>query len=1399
MAAINQEELLGQLIPNVYIRRITLESGGSVNVDSNPHIDHERETLSLKETEKDSLVVNIDLVIKETLDNDEIGTWFSNQDLLKYLKIKVIQSTDPRMTGVFLTGKDVIELAIPRRAVPPTDLRMKLMAEVLNVNSVQRVHDRMSKAITVREMLVKSAFDGSPSALSQFEETVDDDGNRVFNITLRQRFEVKTSNPKHLAYFAVTSIDISQLAQDHQLQYQDLGLKSMNGKVAADVVIDEHEVIGKSFIFYDPKGKIWAGPTHRLPNGKHRSGSEETTDSMALNRVSVANTKIQDFRNVKEIKKILINLGSLDNAFLDESVTKITKSAFADPNKKVTYFSDMCLTRDKNGDAKFFFSIDMAKVIEQNTLFGGLFKEASPRLKMMLLRNTQIRQMRILRKRVRPRVGMNRLGSPTNFAPFDTNEPADLVASSSEISWKKFTPARNRRGSLKEVELATDSSFPMIRHFTGMDFTMSELTDGLYQYAVELEMDDATVELVQTKVQDLLSARNQLQVYMNDACLPSMEEYTNKTRDPHISKPSSPWNMKGLPGGSFSTKANRFTQDFTKRTRAKYRKVGLRKAPWVSAIATYAEVLDLFTDALKPASKRQKILNSLRSFTSPKTGTPGGIELVMDLIDSLIGNLTNIVGVTIDIRPSKRVESTGTVFESSIASFGRTQKSTFKLEKDFMEVFDSNVVKGSGIDYLSIGDDDTKNDDGLRSFSSKSFKSRVDLETLRFYKTLEPSIDMRVGGEVLTQDDTIRNTNYSFLSPTRIDFPKMSYKLIDEEVTKASGFTTSRSLKSGLSRYSKSLSGAKIPPVDVAREISVLMLADSVISSPTTMLVGRSVDTNLGKEGTSPGCEDDDPVKANDENIKNSTNKILNTFGSISISPATTNIIDDGRSSLLSFKRTAFAGVKPVDQSNVSLSTEPLKGLLSEAEEKDNEVQATANLANSLLTSLVQSGDGSTSNYTNPRFVQRKNPLTKNYTRPISVLSGFNVQTLTSTSTQWSGKAVKTIQGLNQVVTDNDLKALPNQLKAVFLQGSTQNVVRLNKLSSIGITNAVEKERHVPFNRITFEMLAHIEYLSGWDKNKLGETMLKKPVWKTLTSDRNNNLIGKAVLCRMTQYENQALGLKRNKGVEPEMYDQYFILEPQFITAPEPIVQEPDSPIAIKVADAIKANIPGIKLTAAVDRGTKFGAHSSRDAEEEVQGTVLPVGIRIVELYASGDTATSDLDVEEEESPALIINAANFQFTVIEAEIMSGECQTDNVEEEFMGTISVVDQVYTAVVQGDITGNLTSIELGEEDCVNYVTRLAGKISALDEIFALPPELTQQQAFDILQAIPDGETRPGVILRDYVLPMLEQFGLSEPAAEEPAPLADASTIADTAAASVPNALAGATPRTRTFGF
>ena len=141
MSSINQEDLMGEFIPDVFIGQIVLESSGTPLVDNNPHIDTESEKRT--QTTNDNLNVTLKIVMKEKLSDDLITNWISSINIQKYLKVTVYQSTDPKTTALLSLSQDMIELVQQEKSVSQNDIRFKMAGSVFETDKSSKVLDKL--------------------------------------------------------------------------------------------------------------------------------------------------------------------------------------------------------------------------------------------------------------------------------------------------------------------------------------------------------------------------------------------------------------------------------------------------------------------------------------------------------------------------------------------------------------------------------------------------------------------------------------------------------------------------------------------------------------------------------------------------------------------------------------------------------------------------------------------------------------------------------------------------------------------------------------------------------------------------------------------------------------------------------------------------------------------------------------------------------------------------------------------------------------------------------------------------------------------------------------------------------------------------------------------------------
>ncbi len=1155
MSAINQESILEEIIPDVFISKITLETSGETLLDNNPHIDTASEKPSLVQKSDNTLSVKLDLVVKETFADNGVGAWLGNLDIQKYLVIKIFQSTDQKITSALSLSQDMIDLLDDGKNVDTKDIRFKILGSLLDVNTVSKVFELIKNKTSSKTITTIKQTNNNNLGLLRVQENIDDDGNKTHLVSYTVKFIINNENPEHLSYFIVSSFDIKQLAADYNLEYDTLSLDKMNGKVVSEVVIDEGNIVSKSYIFYDNSGKFWTGPVHLNENGKWRSRSKETEDSIDLIRDVVSNNKIQDFRNVKDIQRLQFDFSGV-NSKMGVSSVKNGNSQKTSSKTTPEYFSDLGITSNKDGDAKFFFSINFEKLIMEKTIYGGLVKKAGSRFINELIQETKIRQMSVVRRRVKQTSSVSPLGVIKNLEPFDVNEPEETIVLSGEKDHKRFVEKNTKKGSLRELSLILDSEKNMVRSFTGMDKTTSDLTDGYYQYAIDLEIEDNSVDFFLGKIQDLMDAKTVLEAYYNEASKVSMSNFLAEVQNPHIKHPSEKAATSGKTSGNFDIDSNSFTQNFSKTMEEKYSGPNFKNAPWISPILVFADVLDIFTDAFVSSKDKQEVLNSLFIFTSPKTGNPSGINNVIRLMNNLITTLQALAGTT-ESGNYKKASSSSTR-QSTSRNSKNSSKRTFKERKYFNSIFDSNIVKGAALDYLSSGHDNTTNENGLRVITAKNYLERVREETLRLFKTEEPNINIKNGSNEITSNDNISNTSYTFLTPARIDFPQHSISLLGNTNAKTS-------IEGKIKRIPSHIDDGEVSRKNKIVEIYSKILLQNLSPSPIV----------LHKED-----KEKNEIEDNQSNIEDMFAKMLSANGSVTIHPIEVEVVSD--------KETGTSIIKPIktikmEQSD-NLSETPDKHqdsiltLKNKDIERDNAGKITFGLA--LAKGLSKNGSQ------NKKLIDQRKPnitISKpifTESKKIDLVSSLLVKNMTVSVDQKT--STKHISGLNKIITEEKIKELPNQIKAVILSSGTSGVVRAEKITPSS-NNTTDNLTSDVENKFQFEMLKKIERLVGFEKNETGEVLIKQPKWISLTKKDFDNLYGKEIVCRMVDYENQDIGLFKNKGIMMDNYDNYFILIPSKFALPPPNDEDgvavisdsqPDSDgIAILDTNVVEQNI----------------------------------------------------------------------------------------------------------------------------------------------------------------------------------------------------------------------------------
>ena len=256
MPATTQEQLLSYVLPKVFIEKISLNS------DTTNH-----------------LKVVINLTIKETLDNDLFGSWFDQINIKKYILLDVVQSIDPKVTDALSFSNDMIQICNFSRNTSTNDAGIKAFSYITKERDYSKLMS-MLREKTQRQSFSISKDTNGDNKITNYTSYVDNDGKKVYEIPYKVTFTINNMEPEHLSYFVVSSLDLQSLSRDFKIDYDVLESLEENGRVISEVVIDNSQTVGFSFVYVDKNGNIWDGPVHQSSNTTWMSGDDETPNSI---------------------------------------------------------------------------------------------------------------------------------------------------------------------------------------------------------------------------------------------------------------------------------------------------------------------------------------------------------------------------------------------------------------------------------------------------------------------------------------------------------------------------------------------------------------------------------------------------------------------------------------------------------------------------------------------------------------------------------------------------------------------------------------------------------------------------------------------------------------------------------------------------------------------------------------------------------------------------------------------------------------------------------------------------------------------------------------------------------------------------------------------------------------
>tara|TARA_Y100000034_G_scaffold121888_1_gene166680 strand:- start:2717 stop:5830 length:3114 start_codon:yes stop_codon:yes gene_type:complete len=1027
-----KRDVLDSAIPAVHLHKIVLETAAQPAPEINPHIDDDRET-SAKNRKHGQVITTLQISIDEKFDDSAVGAWLSNEGFTKFLGIRIYQCRSPSMARRLRRGQMSIEEAMRRE-------RRKSRKKILSVKD-----DVMSKD------------------LNKNYQSVDSDGDGVYEIMYEARFTVLASEPKYLSYHIETFIDIKALEEEYQIDLSGISFRGITSPPIHEYVFYNFDIIDERTILRFPNGgPIWTGSRHRMDDGRWMTGRPHGPDSAYLEKGKIPNTLIHDFRDARE--KLQLDLTVLDKELsLIKRNVKIANGDFKLP-KKSAYFSEIYLARDNKENCRYFFSIDYGKLAREGTKYGNYYHNDPARL----LKAVKIRSLKVVRKRVQELQSVNKLLSPTMpEKDFAIEAPIETVALSGETDPGEFLEAATKtealvnkaaavnHGTILEIDLGMVNATG-IRHFTGKDLTVNK-AGGLYKYGVEIEIEDNTVAALLEILSGLTKAKVMLEQYYAEATQPD----------------------------NFDALTSRFTRKFLVRKKRQARRSHRSQLPWVAPVGTYVDALEvLYNTGQDPGlnDSLRRLAKSLWAYISPRTGNPQGIHVFIEMMKDAISRLSGTLGISSSLSPDSF--NSHNISGKNKATSVRIPIKTFKTSKFFNNIFDASAPKDTGYDYLPYSGGFIKTmlkSPGLSSVSAAAFIKRANLETLKYFRSINTNVNIQSEDVIITNNDTMENSKFSFLSPSYAKINSARPRWLLRRGTNASSAALLQDLQISTQRYNALMAQTKTLPYSRASSADPGRRSiNSVVSMIDLLGQQNCIVEHLFQ--TWRGLDDD-----REEDI-------LDMFG-----------------------RGDIEG----QQVNTNIEEEPWQRLPPRWKNRILDYRLRANQASAALMQDLIAPDA-TSGYS---FGTETRVLSETRGRDFAALFDLN----------HSENGLRTHFEESGETNSRAILDLPNQIKNLFLQNG------IRRRPSGGLFSPDNE----PMFNYNFRMLRKIEVLLGYEVSSTRELMILSPVWDTLKGDiiSRARVSGSNLLCRMVTYTNPQIKISTPLGLELPIYDEYFIVK----------------------------------------------------------------------------------------------------------------------------------------------------------------------------------------------------------------------------------------------------------------
>jgi len=440
---------------------------------------------------------------------------------------------------------------------------------------------------------------------------------------------------------------------------------------------------------------------------------------------------IQDFRIREELKKFELSeerMQSFQYLARDVEVKKTWNREVAND-----FFSDLWITRNAQGEAKFIFIFDAISFFEKKSEYRDIYKRLSGFEKIELIREMQIPSLKIMRKRVK--VIQDKNGrSVIDFK--DKYSLEEIVETRKVGDSDTFDKVVADNGSIMQVEIEGISQSILddnnLVFITGTDYSIADVTDGTYAYGVSVEVIDTTRQILLRRLKTL---NDRISLMREILALSILPKYYNSQTDLYEMP------LEEIVADEIKTRDFKSAKDIVKRT------------------------YKVFLGDL--SSENSRMINNF--FRMDRIKSPKEVEMIIEVMETLLRNASNSIGESSDYYTGKKDASASDVRIIAEKYFTSPDK-----------IFDSNIPKLEGMEYLSNFEDREPDevmkeitslsrdagDIGVRVIDGGSYERRIQGEISKYFAagTKEITLPMLDNETAGTNTVSLLGTGSEFLT-----------------------------------------------------------------------------------------------------------------------------------------------------------------------------------------------------------------------------------------------------------------------------------------------------------------------------------------------------------------------------------------------------------------------------------------------------------------------------------------------------------------------------------------------------------------------------------------------------------------------------------------------------------